>query len=121
MDPTLGSDGSVQLGRVPNRATFQLAIEFSDDDGPIDLTGASARLEFRTDVEADPALLATSESGSISFVALSGQVQVSIPPEDVQSLCGYYVWGLSIRDGSGGVPFVISGDVEFTRPPVEVP
>ena len=121
MDPTVGSDNTVQLGRVPNRATFQLALQFSDDGGPIDLTGASARLEFRTDVEAASALVVTSESDSISFVALSGEVLVSIPPEEVQDLCGYYVWGLSVRDASGGVPYVINGDVDFFRPPVEVP
>ncbi len=121
MDPTVGSDNSVQLGRVPNRATFALAFEFSDDGGPLNLSGASARFEFRTDVEASPSLVVTSESDSVSFAALSGQVQVTIPPEEVQTLCGVYVWGLSIRAGTGDVPFVISGDVEFFRPPVEVP
>jgi hypothetical protein len=121
MDPTLGNDDSVQLGRIPNRQTFQLGFNISDDAGPVDLTGSTARMEFRTSVDVEPALVLTSEGGGISFVALSGQVEVVADEDLVSGLCGYYVWGFAVRDGSGGVPWIVTGDVEFFRPPVEVP
>lgn len=122
MNLTVSDDGSLHLGRCPNRQTFRLSLTIDDDGGPINLTGASARMDFRRDAESDPELSLSSESqDEIQFVHLSGQIEIRAEPEQVSNLCGYYVWGFALRDGSGEVPAVISGDVEFYLPGVEVP
>jgi hypothetical protein len=122
MTPIIGEDGTIHLGRRANRQTLHVGVDYEDEGQIIDLTGASARMDFRTDAESAPSLTLTNESGEgISFVALSGELDAIASPEQLKDLCGYYVWAIAIRLPSGEVPSVICGDVEFFRPPVEVP
>lgn len=122
MIPAIQDDGTIQLGRVPSRATFRLSLDVLHEDGaPFDLSGSAIRMEFRTSSDASPALVLTTEDGDIGIVALSGQIDVVAQPSRLEPLCGYFVWGLLVRDGAGDVPISLEGDVDFYRPPADLP
>lgn len=120
--PSIGSDGTVQLGRHPNRQTLRIGLDVEDDDGVMDLTGGKLQMDFRTSPEDPPSLTLTSESGGgITMVALSGQITCTVDTDSLGDMCGYFVWAIAFRDPSGDVPFVVCGDIDLYRPAVEVP
>lgn len=73
---------------VDQNTTFTFIVEYKDSDGdPIDLTGASAKLQVR-DTKGGPklAFTLTSPSGGITIDAPSGKITVTMTPAQTNKL-----------------------------------
>jgi len=105
-------------------ATFSKTVAMTDDaDAPIDLTGATARMQIRRSVSSDTVLLElTTENGRISHDGAGGVLTLVVDDEDTAALSfGNAVYDLEIEYGNGQVDRALYGDIilskEVTRPP----
>lgn len=77
---------------------------------PINLTGATARLQLRK--VATPAvvsLLCTTSNTKIVLSALLGKLSMSVPPADTVALLGKYLYDLEVTFADGTVMTVVQG------------
>ena len=103
-------------------ATFSCPLEYVDEAGQaIDLSGVTARLQIREEVDAPVVLCElTTENGGLSIDGPAGAIMLTIEPEVSSS----FSWRLGVYDlellwGDGRVDRLCSGSVtvspEVTR------
>lgn len=111
-------------GVVPNQATWQENIYFSEAGQPFDLTGLSFKMTFRADpadTSADYTLSTTAGTLSIAEDADSGVDQIlyiNVAAGTLSSLVGDYICDLASEDASDVVTLWAHGVVTFTSNPV---
>lgn len=102
-------------------ATFTRVINVTDDAGdPIDLTGYTARMQVRRDIDAATSLIElTTENGRISLGGEEGTVTLNITADDTSTVPRSGVYDLELESASGTVIRLLKGafglDPEVTR------
>lgn len=122
---TLASGALFEIsGVVPNQATWQENIYFSEAGVPLDISGLAFKMTFRSDPQdtsADYTLSTTAGTLSIETDADSGVDQilyVNVSAGTLSSLQGDYVCDLASEDSSNVVTLWGHGIVTFTPNPV---
>jgi hypothetical protein len=102
-------------------ATFTRVINATDGAGdPIDLTGYTARMQVRRDMDATAALIElTTENGRISLGGETGEITLTIDADDTSDIPRPGVYDLELESDSGTVIRLLKGafylDSEVTR------
>ena len=103
-------------------ATFSRAITWQDSQAvPVNLTGYTARMQVRDEVDsASAALSLTTENSRISLGGTAGTITLLVSAADTAAVAaGEYVYDLELVSGSGTVTRLIQGcftvDAEVTR------
>jgi len=108
---------------IEQGATFEFSINWmqSDETTPVDLTGFTARMHVRTDIDAALTLLElTTENSRITLGGIAGTIKLSITATDTTALTfteGVYDLELIDTGGSGTVTRLTYGGIE-NRPEV---
>jgi hypothetical protein len=87
---------------IEQGATWSLLLRYrAEPDTPIDLTGATARMQVRTTYDADVALISlTTENGRISIAGETGEITLGIDAADTEALpAGLYVYDVEVVRG----------------------
>lgn len=103
---------------VEQGATYISNLVWKDSDNvPIDLTGYTARMQFRRTKSATTALLsATTENGYITLGGAAGTIDISIPDDITAALTvTRAVYDLELISSTGVVTRLIEGDVEISK------
>lgn len=102
-------------------ATFERVFTFYNQDGttPFDLTGYSARMQIRRDIDATTTLLdLTTENGRIALGGAEGTITLTLTPGETAALTDDGVYDLEISTAEA-VYRVLKGafrlDPEVTR------
>lgn len=98
-------------------ATFRKRLRWSDPSKtPIDLTGCTARMQVRADVDAVLALLTlTTENGGITLGGPAGTVDLFIADEDTAVITwDGGVWDLEIQHPGGDVIRLAEGSISVS-------
>ena len=103
---------------IEQGATYQLVVTWKQPDGtPVDLTGYSARMQFRKTKTSTTVLFSgTTANGVISLGGAAGTVSITIPAtstDDFTFGCGVY--DLELESAGGIVTRLIEGDVEVSK------
>lgn len=102
-------------------ATFTRVINATDGAGdPIDLTGYTARMQVRRDIDATAILIElTTENGRITLGGESGTITLSIDAEDTSAIPRPGIYDLELESDTGTVIRLLKGifdlDPEATR------
>lgn len=102
-------------------ATFTRVINATDDAGdPIDLTGYTARMQVRRDIDATATLIElTTENGRITLGGEAGTITLNIDADDTSDIPRPGVYDLELESASGIVIRLLKGafylDSEVTR------
>lgn len=102
-------------------ATFTRVINATDAAGdPIDLTGYTARMQVRRDLDASSIIIElTTENGRISLDGASGEITLTIDAEDTSAIPRPGVYDLELESDGGTVIRLLKGtfnlDSEVTR------
>ena len=103
-------------------ATFSRAITWQDSQAvPVNLTGYTARMQVRDEVDsASAALSLTTENSRISLGGTAGTITLLVSAADTAAVAaGEYVYDLELVSGAGTVTRLIQGcftvDGEVTR------
>lgn len=103
-------------------ATFRKRLTWRAPDGtPIDLSGCTARMQVRAEVESPAVLLSlTTENGGLTLGGAAGTVELYVSDEDTGAITwDAGVWDLEIVHPSGEVTRLAQGSVavspEVTR------
>ena len=93
-------------------ATFQRDVEVTNFDDTIrDLSGFTARMQVRRDMEATSALVElTTENGRMSIAGTLGTLSLSISAADTAALTQGGIYDLEIVDGVGAVERLLQGN-----------
>lgn len=95
-------------------ATFRRQFEWRESDGvtPIDLTGATARMQVRRKLRTPDFMLeATTENGLLALGGTTGTIDLHFSAEDTDKLVGNGVYDLEIEFVGGPVVRILEGDV----------
>jgi hypothetical protein len=103
---------------VDQNTTFRFVIEYKDSDGdPVDLTGASAKLQVRdTKGGSKLAFTLTSPSGGISIDQPNGKITVTMTPTQTNKL--FYPkssYDLMLTNASGIKIKLVEGFLTLSR------
>lgn len=88
---------------IEQGATWSLLLRYrTEPDTPVDLTGATARMQVRATYESDVALISlTTENGRISIAEQSGEIALSIEATATEALpAGLYVYDVEVVRGA---------------------
>lgn len=103
-------------------ATFRKRLTWRAPDGtPIDLSGCTARMQVRAEVESPTVLLSlTTENGGLTLGGAAGTVDLYVSDEDAGAITwDAGVWDLEVVHPSGEVTRLAQGSVavspEVTR------
>lgn len=103
-------------------ATFRKRLTWTAPDGtPIDLSGCTARMQVRAEVESPAVLLSlTTENGGLTLGGAAGTVELYVSDEDTGAITWESgAWDLEIVHPSGEVTRLAQGSVavspEVTR------
>lgn len=103
-------------------ATFSLVINVTDSsDNAIDLTGYTARTQFRENIDDDTtAFEATTANGKlVTTDAANGELTLTISDTETAAFNGPFVYDLEIESSGGVVDRIMEGQVyvspEVTR------
>ena len=103
-------------------ATFSRAITWQDSQAvPVNLTGYTARMQVRDEVDsASAALSLTTENSRISLGGTAGTITLLVSATDTAAVAaGEYIYDLELVSGAGTVTRLIQGcftvDGEVTR------
>ncbi|WP_270175218.1 hypothetical protein [Diaphorobacter sp. ED-3] len=103
-------------------ATFRKRLMWKAPDGtPIDLSGCTARMQVRAEVESPTVLLSlTTENGGLTLGGAAGTVDLYVSDEDAGAITwDAGVWDLEIVHPSGEVTRLAQGSIavspEVTR------
>ena len=103
-------------------ATFRKRLTWKSPSGvPIDLTGCTARMQARAEVESPTVLLSlTTENGGLTLGGAAGTVDLYVSDEDAGAITwDAGVWDLEIVHPSGEVTRLAQGSIavslEVTR------
>ena len=98
-------------------ATFRKRLTWSAPGGtPIDLTGCTARMQVRSDVESPTALLSlTTENDGIALGGALGTIELYVSDEDTAAITwDGGVWDLEIVHPGGEVTRLAQGSVSVS-------
>lgn len=101
-------------------STYQLSVLWEDDTGTaINLTGYSARMHVRREINDTDTVLALAVGSGLTLGGSAGTIAVEIAASDTVDLSGTYVYDLEVESGGGVVTRLIQGSVtvnpEVTR------
>lgn len=101
-------------------STYQLSVAWKDDSAvAINLTGYSARMHIRREIDDETAVLELSSGSGLTLGGSAGTVAVEIAAADTVDLSGVYVYDLEVESGGGIVTRLIQGVItinpEVTR------
>lgn len=114
--PATRKDLTIEQG-----ATFELVVEVTDNGMPVNLTGATARMQIREDVRSTNVLKSlTSPSGGLVITPATGLITIKMTDEETAVLTWLRgVYDLEVEFSNGEVNRVLRGDVwvslEVTR------
>lgn len=103
---------------IEQGARYQLTLDVDNDDGTDkDLTGYSARMHIRENVDDSTAIDKwTTKEGQITIAEAAGEITVDVPGSTTQ---GYNfeqaVYDLEIEDGNGNITRLLKGDVSLSK------
>jgi len=103
---------------VEQGATYTQNLVWKDGSAAaIDLTGYTARMQFRRTKSATTALLsATTENGYITLGGTAGTIDIEIPDDITAALTvTRAVYDLELISSTGVVTRLIEGDVEISK------
>lgn len=98
-------------------ATFRKRLTWTAPSGtPIDLTGCTARMQVRSDVESPTALLSlTTENDGIVLGGALGTIELSVSDEDTAAITwDGGVWDLEIVHPGGEVTRLAQGSISVS-------
>ncbi|MFE8033854.1 hypothetical protein [Thiohalocapsa marina] len=96
---------------IEQGATWLLLLRYrSEPDAPVDLTGATARMQVRATYDAEVAIVSlTTENGRISIDGQAGEIALSIEAGATEELpAGLYVYDVEVVRGES-VTRLLSG------------
>jgi hypothetical protein len=101
-------------------STYQLSVLWKDDSAvAINLTGYSARMHIRREIDDETTILELSSGSGLTLGGSAGTVAVEIAATDTVDLSGVYVYDLEVESGGGVVTRLIQGVItinpEVTR------
>ncbi len=102
-------------------ATFTRVLNATDDaNDPIDLTGYTARMQVRRDLDATGILIElTTENGRITLGGATGDITLTIDADDTSAIPRPGVYDLELESDSGIVIRLLKGaftlDSEVTK------
>ena len=103
---------------IEQGATFTQPLVWNDGAGdPVDLTGYTARMQFRSSVNSSTVLFsATTENGRIALGGSLGTVDITIDADDTAAF-GFVsaVYDLELESASGFVTRLLEGGVEVSK------
>lgn len=104
---------------IEQGATFREEIIWADsDDELVDLTGYSARMQIRSEIESVGFLAElTTENGGIALGGVAGTIELYISDEDTAAMTAQKgaVYDLELEDSGGDVTRLIKGKIEIDR------
>lgn len=102
---------------IEQGATFSRVFTWTADGSNVNLTGYTARMMVRSDIEDTNALLTlTTENGGISLGGAAGTITVTISATATAALTrGSAVYDLELISGSSVVTRLLKGVVSITR------
>ena len=81
---------------------------------PINLTGATARLQLRTTVTGPVVIEATTINSKLVVGGTNGLIELAMPPADTVGLLGTYLWDLELTYADGVIKTVAGGRLVVT-------
>lgn len=104
--------------QIDQGSPFKRSFLVMDGTSPKDLTGCTARMQFRTSYPSDVVRLeATTENGLLSISTVNSLVSVKLKAANTAALTGSYVYDIYIYDPSGEPQRIVEGCVTI-RPEV---
>lgn len=103
---------------VEQGATFDVTLTWKDSAGdPIDITGYSARMDIRANIDEDTAIHSmTSANGDIVLGDAAGTIQLLITAADTEAFdFQTAVYDLELISGAGAVTRLIKGCIELDK------
>ena len=105
--------------KIIQGATFRkpLAWLAPDKTTPIDLTGCTARMQVRSEIESDTVLLElTTENGCIVIDGSAGKLTLHLSPSATAAIAWESgVWDLEVVHPSGDVTRLVQGSISVSR------
>lgn len=86
------------------------------NDAPINLTGFTARMDIKKDVNSAAILNLTNANGRITLGGAAGTITLSIPAANTDTLvAGSYKYDLEVVSGAGVVTRLLEGNITVTE------
>lgn len=113
------SAGTLDLS-IEQGATYNLVLTWKIDGTAVNLTGYTARLQARVDVEDSEVILSMTSSNGITLGGALGTITLNLTATATAALAsGTYVYDLEMAAGSGTVTRLVQGELvvsaEVTR------
>jgi hypothetical protein len=103
---------------IEQGATFVKTITWNDSAGtPVDLTGYTARMQFRSSVNSSTILFsATTENSRITLGGALGTIDITFSATDTTAFAFVSaVYDLELQSGTGFVTRLLEGGVEVSK------
>lgn len=103
---------------IEQGTTFRRTLTLKDAAGdPVDLTGYTARMQIRAEVESTSVMLSlTTQNGGISLGGVAGTIELFISDINTSTVTTEGVYDLEIVDGSNNeVTRVLKGKVRLDK------
>ena len=103
---------------VEQGATWRTVLTLTDADGVIDLTGYTARMQIRQEIDSPTPLysLSTDPGGGITIDGPAGQITLTIDDETSTGWAWRYgVYDLELVSPGGDVDRLLKGEVDVDR------
>lgn len=82
---------------IPQGTTWSLDLVYKRGDAPVNLTGASARMQLRTSYDAPTAAISLTHTSGITLGGTAGTIEVSLTDVQTSALpAGRYVYDLEL-------------------------
>jgi hypothetical protein len=82
---------------IPQGTTWSLDLVYKRGSAPVNLTGASARMQLRTSYDAPTAAISLTHTSGITLGGTAGTIKVSLTEAQTQALpAGRYVYDLEL-------------------------
>lgn len=102
---------------IEQGATFTIPIVYKKDGNPVNLTGVSARAQFRERINsAQPVIALTSPDGGLVITPLEGKIVMTIAPAVTAALKVYKgVWDMLLDFPDGSKVRILNGKFKVSR------
>jgi hypothetical protein len=105
---------------IEQGATFNLVLTWQVNSTPVNLTGYTARLQARVDIEETETILSMTTGAGITLGGAAGTITLSQTAIQTAVLpAGSYIYDLELVSGAGVVTRLVQGDLlispEVTR------
>ena len=98
---------------IEQGATFNLLLTWEINAVPVNLTGYTARLQARVDIEDTETILSLTTGAGITLGGAAGTISLDQSAAQTAVLPnGEYVYDLELIDGDGKVSKLLYGDVD---------